>query len=127
MQERPLLHQDVFREHILPQIQQADQRDDWDNESGTPYMPTLSGEVVPSREFCHSVCVLQSDCVQYTLREGVCHTSTSVLLGRPAKLASNPALLEAMGGRTHSGWLLDRVHKFHEEIEPCQEGPWILP
>jgi hypothetical protein len=102
-----LRHSDVFLHWLLPQLSGGD-RPNWDNLSGD----ILEGSEISDAEGCRAACERWSRCLQFSYRDGVCKTSTTVLLG------------SADEGGTYSGWIEDRILKL--KVEPCQEGEWIL-
>ncbi|KAJ6111998.1 hypothetical protein N7523_008059 [Penicillium sp. IBT 18751x] len=99
--KRLLLHSDLFREFIYPEIAVSPSRLSWDN---------LSGEEQPfakSFEDCHEICDAQTTCVQFTFRENTCFTSSNPRLGSPHRNAA-------------SGWLTGRIRTMMDQKGLCR-------
>jgi hypothetical protein len=76
---------------------------------------------------CRLACESRSDCVQFTFNDsgGKCRTSNIIKLGQAIS-----ATIDSSGTTLTSGWLVDRVNVFVEEMDSwCQdhEGYWKLP
>ncbi|KAI0019451.1 hypothetical protein F4780DRAFT_446254 [Xylariomycetidae sp. FL0641] len=104
---RPLRHRDVYRNYIEPNIRPG--RPDWDN---------LSDQEQPSAHSfteCYSVCKSKPECLQYSVSDGVCRTSSILKLGRASKSAS-------------SGWMMGRIDEFTRQMDSqCIGRDWQLP
>jgi hypothetical protein len=100
----------VFRQYVYPQLTST--RADWDN-----LAPDVQDEN-SSVEDCRQLCQANKECVQFTVADGVCKTSTVVKLGR--KNTNETAAVS-------SGWIMDRVHAWMEEMDAsCWDEDWIL-
>ncbi|CEJ57123.1 hypothetical protein PMG11_05828 [Penicillium brasilianum] len=99
--KRILLHSDVFREYLFPEIAAHPTKPDWDN---------LAADAQPfasSYDDCRDVCELQKECVQFSFRDNTCFTSSNPRLG-----SANPA--------ASSGWLMSRIHEKMEASGICK-------
>lgn len=110
-ENRLLLHSDVFRDFILPQIMAS--RDDWDNMSlekpagGEDSRPSLK-----SIAECESRCRDDGGCKQFSFEYGRCALSNSV----------------KRGGRRQgirSGWMIDRIIGLMDYYGPCRKPNWL--
>lgn len=102
--KRVLLHGDVFREYIFPEIASQPSRLKWDN---------LSEDTQPfatSVEACRENCDAQKDCVQFSFRDGTCYTSSKPRLGNPKP-----------GSDSVSGWSPKRIRKMMENKGLCRK------
>jgi len=80
--------------------------DDWDNDS------RVGGKDVAltdNMDDCQTHCENDRDCLQYSIREGHCHTFHLPRLGKPAT---------GMHG-VQSGWLVDRVERMRAAMPEC--------
>ncbi|KAL4897536.1 hypothetical protein BDV59DRAFT_45972 [Aspergillus ambiguus] len=98
-----LLHGDVFRELIYPELSNV--RDDWDN---------LSEEAqagVSSFHECQSTCANTADCTQFVFRDDQCFTGKTPRLGvrRPG---------------VRSGWVIRRVENMMNHAPTCSRTEW---
>ncbi|KAJ5296989.1 uncharacterized protein N7443_007882 [Penicillium atrosanguineum] len=96
-----LLHSDLFREFIYPEMAISPTRLNWDN---------LSGEEQPfatSFEDCREICDVQKTCVQFSFRDNTCFTSSSPRLGSSHREAA-------------SGWLTSRIRKMMDKKGLCR-------
>lgn len=102
--KRILLHGDVFREYLYPDIASQPTRLNWDNysEDEQPFPTTF--------EDCRETCDALKDCVQFSFREGACYTSAKPRLGNP-KPDSNAA----------SGWLTSRIRGMMDKKGMCRK------
>ena len=100
-----LHHKDVFREYVLPRVQQS--RWDWDNHCDVDQGP------VHSLNECRVVCEAIDACVQYQLdNEFRCRTTSIPNLGEWSR-------------GVDSGWIYERMQRFYDEQEPCHGEQWI--
>ncbi|RYP52050.1 hypothetical protein DL768_002733 [Monosporascus sp. mg162] len=110
-----LRHGDIFRYLVLPKIQP--EIADWDNLSADE-QNSESGTLAD----CRSVCENQSDCVQFSLTGRICRTSKIVKLGHDRQQQ------DLASGRVYSGWMMDRVAAFVDEMDAsCRGEDWMLP
>ena len=96
-----LLHSDLFRELIYPEITTSPTRVNWDN---------LAGEEQPfatSFEDCGEICDAQKNCVQFSFRDNTCFTGSNPRLGKPHRDAT-------------SGWLTSRVRMMMDKKGLCR-------
>ncbi|KAL4800549.1 hypothetical protein BDV19DRAFT_72364 [Aspergillus venezuelensis] len=93
-----LLHSDVFKELIFPELSSV--RDNWDNLSDQE-QPTL----ITFQE-CQSYCEGAVDCVQFVMRDSKCYTGATPRLGS-----------KNLGVR--SGWILNKIEKMVEQAPKC--------
>ncbi|KAJ5886653.1 uncharacterized protein N7473_009327 [Penicillium subrubescens] len=99
--KRILLHSDVFREYIYPELASHPTRTNWDN---------LAADEQPHAtnvEDCREVCDLQKECVQFSFRDNKCFTSSNPRLGSPNPNAS-------------SGWSTSRIHEKMDQSGICK-------
>ncbi|KAJ5930524.1 hypothetical protein N7466_006017 [Penicillium verhagenii] len=101
--KRILLHSDVFREWLYPEMLAQPTRLDWDNFSDEeqPYATTF--------EHCRQVCETEKKCVQFSFRDGTCFTGNRPRLG-----VSRP------GSNAASGWLTSRVRGMMDVSGSCR-------
>ncbi|KAJ5692312.1 hypothetical protein N7462_001735 [Penicillium macrosclerotiorum] len=100
--KRILLHSDIFREYLFPEIAQQPTRLSWDN---------LAADEQPfatSLEDCRQICELQKTCVQFSFRENKCYTSGKPRLGN----------VDAKGGA--SGWFTSRIRDMVDRKGLCK-------
>ncbi|KAL3464345.1 hypothetical protein BJX64DRAFT_95301 [Aspergillus heterothallicus] len=93
-----LLHSDVFRELIYPELSNV--RDSWDNLCDQE-QPTLS-----TFQECQEYCEDTTECVQFVIRRGTCYTGSTPRLG-----SSN--------SDARSGWLVKKVEKMVDQAPKC--------
>ncbi|KNG47087.1 glycosyltransferase family 31 protein [Stemphylium lycopersici] len=129
-----LLHGDVFKEYILPQI--AARVDNWDN---------LSMDVEPDEagpfEKCQLVCEAKADCLQFSYAAGKCSTSTQAILGESANTrcmeyssAASKCIKWQEGtqfaGSIQSGWIMDRLSQYVADMDSMCSGvekeKWVV-
>ncbi|EAW09313.1 glycosyltransferase family 31 protein [Aspergillus clavatus NRRL 1] len=96
--KRLLLHSDIFKELIYPELSNV--RDGWDN---------LASDEQPSATSfheCQSLCLNDLSCTQFALRDGACFTGKSPRLGvrRP---------------QVRSGWVMKRVERMLAGAPSC--------
>ena len=84
-------------------------RSAWDNESDQVI------EVdVPSLEACKATCEARDECRQYSFdKNSVC------------SIREDPRLGVAKAG-VQSGWLMDRMGEFRDNMAPCGEEGWLI-
>ncbi|KAJ5965841.1 hypothetical protein N7481_012555 [Penicillium waksmanii] len=101
--KRLLLHSDVFREYIYPDIASLSTRSSWDNLSNEdqPFAKTF--------EDCREVCEVEKTCVQYVWRGGECYTSSRPRLGN-----SSPS------GDSTSGFMTSRIREMMDKSGVCR-------
>ncbi|KAF1814962.1 hypothetical protein P152DRAFT_391328 [Eremomyces bilateralis CBS 781.70] len=116
-----LLHSDMFNQYVLPQIEAAPERDDWENLAEEVHGIGPDSPHVRTAAACRSLCMKDKNCKQYTYGHGICRTSSSVRLGEPVARSSPQLWLP-----THSGWIVNRVRAFSKKMPACREGPWVL-
>ncbi|KAL4941639.1 hypothetical protein BDV06DRAFT_177909 [Aspergillus oleicola] len=95
---RPLLHSDVFKELIFPELSSV--RDNWDNLSDQE-QPTL----ITFQE-CQSYCEGAVGCVQFVMRDGKCYTGATPRLG-----SKNLSV--------RSGWMINKIEEMVEQAPKC--------
>lgn len=132
LQDKPntkiLLHNDVFRELILPSI--LTPRADWDNLSEDPATATVEGgnNSNPPSTFddCEKRCHNDTQCLQYAFHysDGRCLTSKVVKRGvRVSKNASTSST-----STVRSGWMTERILPLAEKLDAaCSKPDWIFP
>ncbi|GAW15763.1 hypothetical protein ANO14919_051830 [Xylariales sp. No.14919] len=107
-------HGDIFRELVFPRMK--DRIPDWDN---------LSADVQSENatfEECRELCESQDGCLQFSLTMSTCKTSSS------AKLGTEQLQVQGSDERVDSGWILQRVESFMEDLEAtCSGKGWIIP
>ena len=100
-----LRHKDVYREYILPRVQQS--RWDWDNHCDVDQGP------VHSLNKCRAICEAIDACVQYQLDiELRCRTTSMPNMGEWSR-------------GVDSGWIYERMQKFYDEQKSCHGEEWI--
>ncbi|THC89348.1 hypothetical protein EYZ11_011201 [Aspergillus tanneri] len=104
-QKTVLLHKDVFKELIYPDL--SDVRDNWDNLSDEEQL------VVSSFNDCKSICTNDPGCVQFAYRGGKCFTGKTPRLG-----VRNP--------EAQSGWIVRRVKDMMDHALPCSKPSFGL-
>ncbi|KAJ5820327.1 hypothetical protein N7474_005918 [Penicillium riverlandense] len=100
-----LLHSDLFREYLYPEIATQPTRLDWDNnaEDDQPFATSF--------EDCREVCEAQKGCVQFVFKGGSCYTGGNPRLGNKASDAV-------------SGWLTTRIRKMMDNKGLCSAPDW---
>ncbi|KAJ5772250.1 hypothetical protein N7520_002779 [Penicillium odoratum] len=98
-----LLHSEVFREWLYPEMASKPTRLNWDNfsDEDQPFATTF--------EDCREVCDIQKTCVQFSFRDGTCFTGSRPRLG-----ISRP------GGNAASGWLPSRIRDMMDASGFCR-------
>jgi hypothetical protein len=123
-------HRDVFEKYIVPRLKSR--IEGWDNLS-------LDGEVadVGSMEECETMCQGKTRCFQWSYAGGRCSTSEEIRYGNEADrlcveysvAASKCVRWHEGSGIVQSGWMLDRVPQYMEEMDSLchdiEEGPWV--
>lgn len=101
--KRLLLHSDVFREYIYPDIASLSTRSSWDNLSNEdqPFAETF--------EDCRQVCEVEKSCMQYAWRGGACYISSRPRLGN-----SSPT------GDSTSGFMTSRIRELMDKSGVCR-------
>ncbi|ORY68918.1 uncharacterized protein BCR38DRAFT_335455 [Pseudomassariella vexata] len=118
LEDSLLRHSDVFRDFVLPQL--GPEVADWDNVS-TDEQDSASNASFPE---CHGICERQSDCMQFSLDGQDCRSSKKISLGHQRHRRHKDEPSERMV----SGWMMDRVSAFVEEMDAsCNGEDWILP
>lgn len=103
---RVLRHRDVFAEFVLPRT--GEERWEWDNHADE------DRGLVDSLDECRGICEKEDSCLQYAYdQDGSC------------KVTTRPNLGEASPG-LQSGWIQERIKRFHDEAEPCGDEEWIV-
>ncbi|KAL4918627.1 hypothetical protein BDW62DRAFT_181253 [Aspergillus aurantiobrunneus] len=94
----PLLHSDVFKELILPELSNV--RDNWDNlcDKQQPSLSTFYE--------CQSYCEKTAECVQFVMRSGTCYTGGSPRLGSRSSDA-------------RSGWVINKIENMVDQAPIC--------
>ncbi|RYP78935.1 hypothetical protein DL770_006803 [Monosporascus sp. CRB-9-2] len=126
-----LRHGDVFRHFVLPKLQT--EIEDWDNESTDEQH---DAESIRSPADCRRVCEGQPECVQFSLKGQSCRMSNVIKLGHEHRhqrkegknpISSSNGKEEKEEQRVMSGWLVDRVAAFVDEMDASCEGEdWIV-
>ena len=133
---RTLLHADIFKKWIVPQLHAR--VDDWDNVSEGE-----EKEGFESFEACRVACEFNRTCRQFSFAAGNCSMSSEIRLGyRTTKRCLEYSFAasycikfaqsegDSESERVHSGWLLNRVQQRMTDMDTqCQEqneGPWIM-
>ncbi|KAJ5910025.1 hypothetical protein N7504_004668 [Penicillium tannophilum] len=98
-----LLHSDVFREWLYPEMATQPTRLNWDNFSDEeqPFATTF--------EDCREVCEVSKKCVQFSFRDGTCFTGYRPRLG-----------VSQTSGSVASGWLPSRIREMMDAIGICR-------
>ncbi|KAJ5114802.1 hypothetical protein NUU61_000561 [Penicillium alfredii] len=104
--KRILLHNDIFREYIYPEIATQPIRFGWDNLSKDEHPLTITFED------CRELCESEKACVQFAFRDNLCVTSTTPRLGIP-----HP-------GGAVSGWLTSRIEPQMDKKGLCRKPQW---
>lgn len=134
----PILFRDFYDAFIDPRIRAADGRiEGWDNLSNDwVYRKDEVDEwTFESVEACEKWCGEQEEeCLQWTWAPGLCRGSRAVRLGwavknRPVMGSADDyvAKLDVDGDATVvSGWMLEKIKRFREALEPCDEAAtWL--
>ncbi|CAG8898836.1 unnamed protein product [Penicillium egyptiacum] len=102
--KRILLHGDLFREYISPEINTQPTRPNWNNMANEdqPFAHTF--------EDCRLICQTQTSCVQFAFREGKCFTSPNPRLGQAVP-----------SGDATSGWITSRIRDMTEKKGLCRK------
>ncbi|GIC88912.1 glycosyltransferase family 31 protein [Aspergillus udagawae] len=99
-----ILHSDVFRHLIRPQLQPL--QPGWDNLS--------EEEQVNGEASCRELCESKHECLQYSYVSGKCRTSNTVKLG-----------VQKTG--VSSGWITERIDAIVKKLGTCRTPQWIFP
>ncbi|KAL3487161.1 hypothetical protein BJX62DRAFT_10508 [Aspergillus germanicus] len=100
-----LLHSDVFKELIYPELSNI--RDSWDN------LCSQEQATLSTFQECQSYCEDTADCVQFVMRGGTCYTSSTPRLG-----TSN--------SDARSGWLIKKIEKMVDQAPTCSQPDFGL-
>ncbi|PWY67228.1 hypothetical protein BO94DRAFT_307974 [Aspergillus sclerotioniger CBS 115572] len=100
-----LLHRDVFKELIFPELSNV--RDDWDNLSDQEH-PTIT-----TFHECQSLCSNSRDCAQFVMRDGICFTGETPRLGVRKPTA-------------RSGWVLSTIELMMNHAPRCSRPDFGL-
>ena len=104
-----LYHQDVFRQHVLPNI--MEDKENWTNLS--PGLVPYSNRENLTLEGCRALCEAKEDCLQYALGPIGCSLATRVIMGSRAQ-------------GIKSGWMLGRIEDWMDNVKSCQgKTGWI--
>ncbi|BCS22831.1 glycosyltransferase family 31 protein [Aspergillus puulaauensis] len=95
---KPLLHSDVFKELIFPELSNV--RDGWDNLSDKEQSSASTFQE------CQSYCEKSTDCVQFVMRGGKCYTGATPRLGSSSSDA-------------RSGWVINKIQKMVKQAPKC--------
>ncbi|KAI0127869.1 hypothetical protein BJ170DRAFT_627203 [Xylariales sp. AK1849] len=116
-----LRHGDIFRHYILPEL--GPERADWDNLSDVEAAQQATDGTLDN---CRRACGRQSHCVQFSISSSrlnstsSCKTSSVIRLGREREPGNT--------SRISSGWMVDRVKTFAEDMAAsCSGQVWVLP
>lgn len=96
-----LLHGDVFKERIYPEL--SSDRAYWDNLSTDEHSVS-----VDTYEDCQALCATSPQCLQFTFRAGRCFTGKTPKLGGDSRDAS-------------SGWMMKRVDNLLKKAPKCKK------
>ncbi|EME48427.1 glycosyltransferase family 31 protein [Dothistroma septosporum NZE10] len=100
-----LRHKDMFSQYLLPKIEEP--RANWDNHANDDLGP------VQSLQECGELCEDDGKCLQYRLTPDLrCLSGTRPMLGEWAK-------------GVESGWVVERIREWGEEMEQCGNDTWI--
>ncbi|PTU18993.1 hypothetical protein P175DRAFT_0503811 [Aspergillus ochraceoroseus IBT 24754] len=102
-----LLYRDVFWQLAWPRMSE-NPVDDWDNLAGEERL------IVSNIEQCREECKNDSECLQYSLREG----DNMCRVGHGARLGEKKTGFK-------SAWLLDRINATAEKSGTCTDPEWI--
>ncbi|CBF76694.1 glycosyltransferase family 31 protein [Aspergillus nidulans FGSC A4] len=94
----PLLHSDIFKELIFPELSNV--RNGWDNLSDKE-QPTLS-----TFQECQSYCKETANCVQFVMRDGTCYTGETPRLG-------------SHNSNAQSGWIINKIENMVDQAPQC--------
>ncbi|KAF7718711.1 N-acetylgalactosaminide beta-1,3-galactosyltransferase [Penicillium ucsense] len=103
--KRILLHSDVFRDLLYPEMVMNPARTGWDNLSTDEQAPATSFEE------CRQICNRLKECTQFSFRDQSCFTNRTPRLGS----AHSNAV---------SGWLVDRIRDKMEKSGFCKSVEW---
>ncbi|KAL1971358.1 hypothetical protein VTN77DRAFT_310 [Rasamsonia byssochlamydoides] len=120
-----LLHNDVFRELILPNILAP--RADWDNLSEDPAIVAVDGDSTLPSSFddCEKHCLNDAGCLQYAFHsDGRCLTSKVVKRG----VSVSGSKSRSTDSTVHSGWMTERILPMAEKLgSACSKPDWVFP
>ncbi|KAJ5800879.1 uncharacterized protein N7518_002947 [Penicillium psychrosexuale] len=102
--KRILLHSDLFREYIAPQIEAQPARTNWNN------MADEEQPFAHTPDDCRLICETQTTCVQFAFREEKCFTSLNPRLGHAVP-----------GGDATSGWNTSRIRDMTAKKGVCRK------
>ncbi|PTU21838.1 hypothetical protein P175DRAFT_0556794 [Aspergillus ochraceoroseus IBT 24754] len=95
-----LLHSNVFKDLIFPELSNA--RDDWDNLSDNE-QPSIS-----TFHECQTYCEESSECTQFAIRGGTCYT------GKTPRLGSRKS-------DARSGWIVNKIERMINRAPRCSK------
>ncbi|ODM18527.1 hypothetical protein SI65_06399 [Aspergillus cristatus] len=95
-----LLHGDVFKERIYPEL--SSDRSYWDNLSTEEHSVAID-----TYEDCQALCATAPQCAQFTFRAGRCYTNKTPKMGHSSADAS-------------SGWIMKRVDAMLASAPKCR-------
>ncbi|KAE8155421.1 hypothetical protein BDV40DRAFT_311554 [Aspergillus tamarii] len=101
-----LLHADVFKGFVRPQV---GQKEDWDNISSDE-----NTEDIRSWEDCQAQCEKDYQCHQFSYEPFKCLTSKVARRG-----SRKPGI--------SSGWMVERINRTIDRLGSCQKINWIVP
>ncbi|KAI5862461.1 glycosyltransferase family 31 protein [Durotheca rogersii] len=106
----PLRHRDVFRSYVLPRI--STEHSDWDN------LSDHDEGTVGAFEECRQACENKPDCLQFSVADNTCKTSTALKLGHRVSQTE----------KVKSGWIAGRLKDYVQRMDAkCGHKDWILP
>ncbi|OQE38515.1 hypothetical protein PENCOP_c008G06246 [Penicillium coprophilum] len=102
--KRILLHGDLFREYIFPEINSQPTRQNWNNMASEeqPFAKTFDD--------CRLICETQKTCVQFSFHDDTCFTSLNPRLGTAVP-----------SGGARSGWIPTRIRAMTEQKGLCRK------
>ncbi|CAI7578671.1 unnamed protein product [Penicillium glandicola] len=102
--KRILLHGDLFREYIFPEISAQPTRQNWNNmaDEEQPFAHSFAD--------CQLICETMTICAQFAFRENTCYTSPSPRLGHAVP-----------GVDATSGWMTSRIRDMTEKKGLCRK------
>ncbi|KAK4662446.1 hypothetical protein QC763_611630 [Podospora pseudopauciseta] len=126
---RPLMYADLFESFFLPEIEEADSRNNWDN-TNWDRLARGSDVYVDSVEECREACEKKTSCLQYHWngkQARKCVLMPFLTLGR----AKDPeTVVKKEGGEERfiytSGWIKPRIKSWAKE-HPCAIPDWLSP
>lgn len=95
---RPFRHSDLFKQWVLPAIQENDGLD-WDNVSDTLI------EGIMDESECRAACINDGSCFQYSFREDQCRIDTG-----------HPKIGRSRQG-SKAGWVKERIDKYVHDLD----------